>query len=75
MTAIKMTVMQNLKPHKRLTGQKWRAGDLYDSWNQLQKDHYDGIIDLYAPITEDGRDSMPSVAQQWKDAYKWRNHK
>ena len=57
MTAIKMTVLQNLKPHRRLTGQKWRDGD------------------LYAPIVEEGREPMPSVAQQWKDAYKWRNHK
>jgi len=50
-----------------LNGKHWRWGDLYDSWNQLQKDHFDGKLDVYAPMKD-----MPSIAQQWKEDYKRR---
>jgi hypothetical protein len=48
-----------------LNGKHYRWGDLYDSWNQPQKDHFDGIIDIYAPIVRDGI-QYPSVVDQWK---------
>jgi len=35
-----------------LNGISYRWGDLYDSWNQAQKDHFDGIIDIYALLCE-----------------------
>lgn len=58
------------KPNKMLNGKSWRWGDLYDSWNQTQKDHFDGKIDVYAP-----RGDMPSIAQQWKDQFKRKRRK
>jgi hypothetical protein len=59
------------KPNKILNGKSWRWGDLYDSWNQTQKDHFDGIVDVYAPQPN----GMPSIAQQWKEDYKRRHRK
>ena len=60
------------KPNKMLNGKSWRWGDLYDSWNQTQKDHFDGIeVDVYAPQPN----GMPSIAQQWKEDYKRRHCK
>jgi len=53
-----------------LNGKHWRWGDLYDSWNQTQKDHFDGKLDVYAP-----QGKMPSIAQQWKDQFKRRRRK
>jgi hypothetical protein len=53
-----------------LNGKHWRWGDLYDSWNQTQKDHFDGKLDVYAP-----QGNMPSIAQQWKDQFKRRRRK
>jgi len=53
-----------------LNGKHWRWGDLYDSWNQLQKDHFDGKLDVYAPIN-----GLPSLAQQWKDSFNRRKRK
>lgn len=50
------------KPNKILNGKSYRWGDLYDSWNTFQQQHFDGIIDVYTP-----RDGMPSLVQQWKD--------
>jgi hypothetical protein len=58
------------KPNKMLNGKHWRWGDLYDSWNQTQKDHFDGKLDVYAP-----QGNMPSIAQQWKDQFKRRRRK
>ena len=58
------------KPNKMLNGRHWRWGDLYDSWNQTQKDHFDGKLDVYAP-----QGNMPSIAQQWKDQFKRRRRK
>lgn len=58
------------KPNKMLNGKHWRWGDLYDSWNQLQKDHFDGKLDVYAPMKD-----MPSIAQQWKEDFKRKRHK
>jgi hypothetical protein len=58
------------KPNKMLNGKQWRWGDLYDSWNQTQKDHFDGKLDVYAP-----QGNMPSIAQQWKDQFKRRRRK
>ena len=54
-----------LKPNKILNGKHYRWGDLYDSWNQSQKDHFDGIIDVYAPLMRDNI-QYPSIADQWK---------
>ena len=60
------------KPNKMLNGKSWRWGDLYDSWNQTQKDHFDGIeVDVYAPRPN----GQPSIAQQWKEDYKRRHRK
>jgi hypothetical protein len=58
------------KPNKMLNGKHWRWGDLYDSWNQLQKDHFDGKLDVYASIN-----GLPSLAQQWKDSFNRRKRK
>lgn len=58
------------KPNKMLNGKHWRWGDLYDSWNQTQKDHFDGKLDVYAP-----QGNIPSIAQQWKDQFKRRRRK
>lgn len=59
------------KINKKLNGKSWRWGDLYDSWNQIQKDHFDGTgPDVYEPIN-----GMPPVAQQWKEDYKRRFRK
>ncbi len=58
------------KPNKMLNGKHWRWGDLYDSWNQTQKDHFDGKLDVYVP-----QGNMPSIAQQWKDQFKRRRRK
>lgn len=54
--------MMELKPNKMLNGISYRYGDLYDSWNQVQKDHYDGKIDVYSP-----RINAPSIADAWKE--------
>jgi hypothetical protein len=62
----------NIKPNKMLNGKQWRWGDLYDSWNQHQKDHFDGKFDVYAPIVDEKGNSLPSLAQQWRDAFKRR---
>ena len=60
-----MMTRLKLKPNKILNGKHYRWGDLYDSWNQSQKNHFDGIIDVYAPIMRDNI-QYPSIADQWK---------
>lgn len=62
----------NLKPHKNLNGKSWRWGDLYDTWNTLQQQHFDGIIDVYDVIKDDKGGTLPSLAQQWRDDYRRR---
>jgi hypothetical protein len=54
-----------LKTNKKLNGKHYRWGDLYDSWNQTQKDHFDGKLDVYAPIMRNNI-QYPSIADQWK---------
>lgn len=54
-----------LKPNKKLNGKHYRWGDLYDSWNQIQKDHFDGKLDVYALIMRNNI-QYPSIADQWK---------
>lgn len=66
-----MTSRLQLKSNKMLNGKHYRWGDLYDSWNKLQQEHFDGKRDVYAPIV-DGTLSLPSLAQQWRDDYKRR---
>jgi hypothetical protein len=56
------TTRLKLKPNKILNGKHYRWGD---SWNQPQKDHFDGIIDVYAPLMRDNI-QYPSIADQWK---------
>jgi hypothetical protein len=56
------TTRLKLKPNKILNGKHYRWGDL---WNQSQKDHFDGIIDVYAPLMRDNI-QYPSIADQWK---------
>jgi len=58
-----------------LNGKSWRWGDLYDSWNSFQQQHFDGIIDVYEPIVDENGRSLPSLAQQWKDDYNRRKRK
>ena len=60
-----MTTRLKLKPNKILNGTHYRWGDLYDSWNQPQKDHFDGVIDVYAPLMRNNI-QYPSIADQWK---------
>jgi len=51
-----------LKSNKMLNGKSYRWGDLYDSWNTFQQQHFDGTgIDVYEP-----QGNMPSLAEQWK---------
>jgi hypothetical protein len=70
-----MTNRINHKPNKMLNGKSWRWGDLYDTWNNHQQQHFDGIIDVYAPVVDANGSSLPSLAQQWKDAYNRRKRK
>lgn len=70
-----MTNRIEYKPNKILNGKSWRWGDLYDTWNSFQQQHFDGIIDVYAPIVDEKGGSLPSLAQQWRDAYNRRNRK
>lgn len=67
-----MTNRIQYKPNKKLNGKSWRYGDLYDSWNKLQQQHFDGIIDVYAMLEQEKGEPMPSLAQQWRDDYRRR---
>jgi len=43
--------------------------DIYATLNNIQKQHIDGVLDVYAPIMREGM-QYPSIAWQWKnDAY------
>lgn len=61
-----------LKANRDLISSKsYRYGDLYDSWNQIQQDHFDGKLDVYAPICR-GSIEYPSIADQWKASFQRR---
>ena len=65
----------NIKPNKILNGKHWRYGDLYDTWNKFQQDHFDGKLDVYAPVVDENGNTLPSLAQQWKDSFNRRKRK
>lgn len=52
-----------LKPNKMLNGKVYPYGQFC---NNIQKDHYKGVVDVYAPIVRNNIE-YPSIAAQWKN--------
>jgi hypothetical protein len=64
-----MTTRIKLRPNKNLNGKVYTMQDIYATLNNIQKQHIDGVLDVYAPIMREGM-QYPSIAWQWKnDAY------
>ena len=70
---MKQVTRLKLKPNPLLNGKVYTAADIYNTLNNIQKQHIDGTIDVYAPILREGM-QYPSIAWQWKnDAYRNRH--
>lgn len=66
---MKQVTRLKLKPNPLLNGKVYTAAAIYATLNNIQKQHIDGVLDVYAPILREGM-QYPSIAWQWKnDAY------